>query len=335
MLHTRRDFCKLFALLALGSAVPRRACARLLAPLQQKARFANKSVPGNGIVIGSLQDGGNVLAMPSESGPIIIDAKFAHTAPDLLSDINALLSANPALLINTHHHADHSGGNWAFKPLAKIAAHKNFNARLSANLERYVKQAEARAAELARSDADQATIQAANDLVTKIKGMTSDNFAASRQLPDGVSVLDHGGVTMHVYHFGNGHTDNDLVVHIPKHNILHMGDLLFNNVHPFIDRSAKANTLQWQRSLRETLKLGDDQTVVIPGHGELTDKKALTRQIEYFDQLRDFVTKAIREGKSKEAIAGMTPDAFKSYGFEQLQSQALTAMYEEISEELH
>jgi glyoxylase-like metal-dependent hydrolase (beta-lactamase superfamily II) len=322
------------AALAAGSALPGHVRAALV-----RATLNLDSTPIPGVAgahyIGSLEQGGNVLALATDAGPLVVDAKFAHTAADLLSDIKSLVSAPPALLINTHHHADHSGGNWIFKSpenRAQIIAHKNHKPRLAGNLERYAGQAEGHVEELKKESADQARVKVAEATLVKIKSLKADSFAATKEVADGATVIDHGGLRIELYHYGPGHTDNDLVVFIPKHNILHMGDLLFHEVHPFIDRGAKANTRGWQNSVREAMKLGDDKTIVIPGHGALTDKRALPKQIDYFDQLRLIVETAIREGESKEAVTQMKPEVFRGRGFEMLRGMALGAMYDEVSE---
>jgi cyclase len=334
-MQTRRDFMIASGLMMSSAVLPRRAMA---AWLDSKTTLTSKPIEGlrGGFFVGSLEEGGNVLALATEAGPVVIDAKHAYMASDLLGDIKTLTNAPPALLINTHHHADHSGGNWMFNSTGvKIIAHKNLNPRIPANLERHISMAQGHIEELKRDASDPVKLKAAEETVATIKSLKSEDFAAKQELNDGVTVIEHGGLRIEAYHYGSGHTDNDLVVFIPKHNLLHMGDLLFNNLHPFIDRSAKANSAGWQNSVKQAMKLGDDKTIVIPGHGEIADKTALPKQIEYFDQLRDIVENAIKEGKSKETIAAMKPEAFNGRGFEQLQGMALSAMYDEVSEGMH
>ena len=329
MRHSRREFLQAIgATAALGSS-PRIARA---AWLQTKTNFANKTLPGGAYVIGTINDGGNVLIVPTDEGPLMVDAKFAHTATELAADVQSLLGRNPALLINTHHHADHSGGNWVFSDAARIAAHRNFNPRIPANLPRYAQGAQEHASELAESNADPEKIKSANETAQRVKAMKAEQFQASQELADGVTIIDQGGVTAQCYHFGNGHTDNDIVVFLPRHNIMHMGDLLFHNVHPFIDRSAKANTAGWQHSLREAMKLGDDKTIIIPGHGEVTDKTALPKQIAYFDRMREIVSQAIKDGKTRDEVTAMNPEEFKHYGLERIRPLTLGGIYDELQE---
>jgi cyclase len=326
---TRRDFCKTLAALAASSALGHR---RLIAQIVPVYSFTSKKLPSGGaLVIGTLNDGGNVLILPSEKGTIVVDAKFAHTALDLRRDIETHINGEPDLLINTHHHTDHSGGNWAFREDAVIVAHSNFNSRLGANLPRYVRQAEEHLQSLKAKDDGDPKIGGAAANLARIKTLKAEDFAATTQIEDELTI-DHGGVDILVHHFGDGHTDNDLVVFLPELNILHAGDLLFHNLHPFIDRSAKADTVGWQISLRKTIELCNEETIVIPGHGEVTNKAALQKQVGYFDQMREIVTAAMKEGRSKDTISAMNPEPFKDYGFEQIRPLTLSAMYEEISE---
>jgi cyclase len=327
---TRREFLHAMSALAAAGFLPRIAHS---ARVNRQLHFANKELPGGAFVIGALADGGNVLVMPTEAGPIMIDCKFAHTAPKLAADVESLMKRKPVMLINTHHHADHSGGTWAFKESSMVIAHKNYNPRIENNLSQYAGRAQNHAEELKKSGANTATVDEATALAAKIKAMNADQFTAKQEMPDGANIITHGGVTMQVFHYGNGHTDNDLVIFFPKQNIIHMGDLLFHKVHAYIDRGAKADTRGWQNSLRQAMKVGDDKTVVVPGHGEVTDKTALTTEFEYFDQMREIVTNAIKEGKSREEVTAMNPEAFKDYGLEFVRAITLGGIYDEVKEQ--
>jgi len=327
MINRRRFIATLSTLGAAAAAAP--AWARRLL---QSAELPVRELRGGAKAF--LGDGGIVLGQPSEAGPLLIDAKFAHTAGLLARQSREVLGAAPTLLIDTHHHADHSGGNWAFTKDATIIAHQNLSPRLAGNLPAYRSRAEADLAERRRRGDSEADLRAAAEQLETIAALTVADFAPDREVA-GELVLDHGGVKIELRHFGPGHTDNDLVVFLPQANILHLGDLLFHELHPFIDRSARASTIGWQNSLREAMKLGDSKTIVIPGHGEIADMSALPKMIDYFDQLRGIVTDAIRAGTPRDVVAAMKPEAFRGRGFEQLQARALEAMYDEISEEQH
>ncbi len=79
---------------------------------------------------------------------------------------------------------------------------------------------------------------------------------------------------MSINYYGAGHTNGDSVVHFKHANIAHVGDLVFNRRHPFVDRSAGANIQSWINVLDLTLKNFDNKTVFVCGHsGENYDVK--------------------------------------------------------------
>lgn len=328
-MFTRREFCSTLAALAATEFLTRHGLRAQIVPVYT---FGSKKLETlNALVLTGVEEGGNVLILPSEKGTIVIDAKFAYSGPDLLKDIQTHINGDPDLLINTHHHLDHSGGNWAFKPLATIVAHKNFNPRIEANLPRYVTEAQNRAKTLRHENTADPRVEATYAIADKLKTFTAAAYSSTQQVEDTLA-LDHGGVDMIIHHFGNGHTDNDLVVLFPVLNLMHVGDLLFNNLHPFIDRAAKASTVGWQASLKKAMELCNDKTVVIPGHGEIGNKASLQQQWDYFEQTRAAVQKAMKEGRSREFVMTVHPEPFIKYGFEGLQPLALGAIYDELSE---
>ncbi len=322
---TRRDFCLALGAVAAAGSRPPRSWGTL--PRRQ-APFDYQEIRGKGAVI--LGDGGRVLVMPTGDGPVMIDAKFFHTADDLYEQVLQHVKTPPALLINTHHHRDHTGGNWKFSPHGQLIAHKNLAPRLAGNLAQYRRTAQQELDQLRQSGADEIRINSAIARLARADRLAVDDFAPDRLCSAELNVSP-GGLELYIRHYGPGHTDNDVVVFLPKLNILHMGDLLFHELHPFIDKAAGATTVGWQRSVREAMKLCNDETIIIPGHGKVTDRTALPKQIEYFDQLRQIVAKAMAEGKSRDETTTMKPQVFTGRGLDRLQSHALGVVYDELS----
>ena len=142
--------------------------------------------------------------------------------------------------------------------------------------------------------------------------------------------LPVGKMALTVYHFGPGHTDNDLVVHLPDENIVHCGDLLFNGLHPFFDAQGGVSAAGWARSLRLALELCDDSTVVIGGHGPIGDRASLEKQLGYMDGIIDEVGKVGRTGMPKGAIMKMSWPFMDGLGLEQLKARAIAVTYDEL-----
>ena len=144
----------------------------------------------------------------------------------------------------------------------------------------------------------------------------------------------HFGTSAIVLHaVGPGHTDNDLFVQFNKQNIIHSGDLCFHKLHPFFDPNGGASCKRWIKSLEYMLPLCDDDTIVVPGHGELTDKQGLIEQKAYLEALWDHVAKEVHAGTPKDKVAAMSWDFMDGLGFEQIKSRAIEACYDEVMEE--
>jgi cyclase len=329
-MFTRRQFVFTAGALAATPFLPRSAFGRRLAP-RQFADVPLKATELTTNIWAITEGGGNSLLVKTSDGVILIDTKITKFAKRLQEKTIEVAGGAPTTIINTHHHFDHTGGNYIFDPSTDIVAHRNLKPRLQSSLDERVKPAMIQEAETQRKAGKPELAEA---IVKEMEKLTAADFAPDTEYDKDLK-LDLGGVKLELRHYGNGHTDNDTIIFLPDHNILVMGDLFFHNMHPFIDRPAKAETKGWQNSVREAMKLGDAKTTTIPGHGEVTQRGSLQKQLDYFDQLRAIVTKAMKEGKSKETIATMQPEEFKTFGFQQLQSQALGATYEEIAEETH
>jgi len=328
---TRREFVLTVGAVAAGIMWSRPAHARFVPRVpRQFADVPLKATLLRENVWSITEGGGNSLVVLTKDGAILTDTKLADRGEELLAKTTELVKAAPRTIINTHHHFDHTGGNFAFNANASttIVGQKNLAPRLAAHLEEMVKpnltgKATQLKAEGKPTDAEK--------VIALMDRLTVEAIKPDQDYDQEMSI-ERGGIKAILHHFGSGHTDNDTVIHFADLNIVVMGDLAFNGMHPFIDRPAGATTVGWRKSLAEAIKLCDDKTLVIPGHGENGDKSILTNQVKYFETLQSIVEKAMKEGKSKTTIGEMKPEAFAKHGFEMLQAGALMAMYEELSE---
>jgi cyclase len=248
--------------------------------------------------------GGTIGFLLSKDGIVVIDAQFPDTAQHLIDDLKKR-SVNPfRYLLNTHHHGDHTAGNIAFKGIVEhVIAHENSLANQKAVAER-------------------------------------NNSLDKQLLPDTVFgndwKLKMGDETIKADYYGAGHTNGDAVYHFEKANIIHVGDLMFNKRHPFVDRSAGANMKQWIKDLDKVVKKADKDTLIIFGHslnaGEETGTTEDVKKFQdYLGKVLAFAEQEIKKGVSKEefvkntSIPGVTE--WSGQGIE----RPLTAAYEELT----
>ena len=249
--------------------------------------------------------GGTIGWMISKEGLVVVDTQFPEQAGHLIKEIRNTSDKKIDLLINTHHHGDHSAGNIAFKGLVnKVVAHENSKAN-------------------------------------QINVAKRTNTMESQLLPNVVYTgekwsepVGEEHITLH--YFGAGHTNGDSIVHFENANIAHMGDLLFNRKVPYIDKSAGANIANWQSILEKAYQVFDDDTLLIFGHSgnghEVTGKrKDLQAFQNYLEKVVVFVKDGIKQGRTKETMAQATsiPGAEEWKG---LQQRAVNAAYSEVVE---
>jgi len=129
-----------------------------------------------------------------------------------------------------------------------------------------------------------------------------------------------------------GHTDGDAFVYLPMENVLHCGDLLFHGRHPFVDDSSGATPSGWIRCVDAMLTLTNGETVVIPGHGDLTDRSGLAAQKTYFERLREIAERGIREGRARDDLAPLAPrDLADLAGADRMLPRNLALVYDEVA----
>lgn len=221
--------------------------------------------------------GGNMAAVATSDGVLLIDSQYAELADKIRATLKTLSPAELTTLINTHMHGDHVGGNAALAANANIIAHANVKTRLSAD-----------------NNFDRAGLPK-----TTISEKTT---------------INHHGVEMVLEPMPASHTDGDLLIWFPKQNIVHMGDLMFQGRFPFVDTNNGGNVQQYIENTRYVISQIDEQTQVIPGHGELTNKAGLQKELAMLEQTLAIVTAAKQQGMTEaELIAKGLGDEFKAW----------------------
>lgn len=221
-----------------------------------------------------LNKGGTIGVFETKDGFVVIDSQFIDAVQPVLDAIST--KGKPVLyLCNTHHHGDHTSGNFAFKdPDTKIVAHR-------------------RVPELQRMAAEKGNKLAEQRYATLLFDKQFD--------------IDLGSEKITGHHFGNGHTYGDVMYHFEKDNVVHMGDLMFNNMIPVYRTADGADSRSWIKVLEKAQSTFDNDTVFIFGHADKPEfvtgnKSNLHEMANFLEASNEFVLKAIREGKSTEQL---------------------------------
>lgn len=223
--------------------------------------------------------GGTIGWMIDKEGVIVIDTQFPDQAKNLIGKLKEKTDRQVDLLINTHHHGDHSGGNIAFKGFVKqVVAHANSKFH--------------------------------QERVAKEKGTVDQNLFPDTTYDTNWS-KKVGGETVSLHYFGAGHTSGDTMIHLENANVVHMGDLLFNHRMPYIDPVAGASITNWVKVLKQARRTFDKDTLFIFGHaaegyqvtGTLADLKA--KEV-YLKKLLKYVKKEQKKGTSLDQLKEKT-----------------------------
>jgi len=214
--------------------------------------------------------GGNIGVSAGEDGVLIIDDQFAPLAEKIAAQLGQLGSDKPKYVINTHYHGDHTGSNAFFHSHkgATILAHENVRVRL------------------------------ADDEKVKPEALPTITYE------DGIKIY-FNGETLHVMHLAVGHTDGDSVVWFEQPNVMHTGDLFFNGRFPYIDQGAGGNVEGYMDSVKQLLAKIDDDTVIIPGHGDISNKQEYTAFLSMISETFNYVKALKQDGKTLDEVKTM------------------------------
>lgn len=222
---------------------------------------------------------GNMLLISGKDGNILVDDQFAPLTEKINAAIQAVNPGNVKFLFNTHYHGDHSGGNANFAKMgATIFAHKNVRARLTAD------STHLKFAKLTKPEPTEAW-----PVITYSEGMN----------------LYLNGEDVIIFHVDNAHTDGDALFYLPKSNVIHTGDCFMKDKFPFIDRSSGGSVDGWIKAVGQVLSMIDDNTVIIPGHGDLAKKSDYKAVREAVMSLREGVAKAVKKRKNLVQILAL------------------------------
>ncbi len=227
--------------------------------------------------------GGNIGLSFGADGAFLIDDQFAPLADKIKAAVAELTDQPVRFVINTHWHGDHTGGNEAFGQAgAVIVAHDNIYHRLSTDQFN------------AFFDSNfPAQPRAALPVVTFTERVT----------------LRLNGDHVHAIHVPHAHTDGDAIVYFENADVLHMGDLFFNEMYPFIDLDSGGGIHGVLAGINKGLALADEDTRVIPGHGPLTDRAGLQAYRDMLVTLRDRIEALKEDGKTLEEAIATKPGA--------------------------
>ena len=232
-----------------------------------------EAAPGVYMLNGANGFSSNMGLLVGDERVVLIDDGMAPITADLMATVDELAGRSIDFIVNTHVHGDHVGSNATLAENgAVIFAHKNIRKRLIE----------------------------APDPAGGVGGLPVVTFA------DGVN-FHVNGQDAHVRHVARAHTDGDALVHLHGSNVIVAGDLHFNYMFPFIDLDSGGSVRGFIAGQRRIIKMSDDDTVIIPGHGDLARKADLQAAVDMLTDAEARVEALVLEGKTEEEVLAANP----------------------------
>jgi glyoxylase-like metal-dependent hydrolase (beta-lactamase superfamily II) len=228
--------------------------------------------------------GGNVAVLTGPDGKLLVDAGIGVSRPQLSKALAELGNEPIAHLINTHWHFDHADGNeWLQAAGAKIIAHENTRKHLSV-----VQRVE---------DWDY------NFLALPASAIPAEVFAKEHH-------LKLNGASIALNYYGPAHTDGDISVMFAEANVLHVGDMFWNDIYPFIDYSTGGSINGMIAASDANLAIANNDTIIIPGHGRPVSNKAELQGFrDMLVAIRDNVGNLKKQGRTRDETVAAKPTA--------------------------
>lgn len=219
---------------------------------------------------------GGILVLVSDDGVLFIDSKFANEYDQYMALLRTVTDQPVRYVINTHMHGDHTGGNVPLEANgADIIATENARRRMAE---------------------------------TQAMGLPMMTFEDHMR-------IWFAGEPLDLYWLGRGHTDGDLVVHMPEQNLVHTGDLFagFDPSLRLIDYNGGGSLMEWSGTLERVLELEFD--TVIPGHREPTDRAKLEEGLQEVVDIQNLIRDMHEAGRAPADITDAVMMEFGRYAF--------------------
>ncbi len=254
--------------------------------------------------------GGNVGVLVGDEGVLMIDDQFAPLSDKLTAAIRTLSQKPIRLLVNTHLHGDHTGGNENFGKMGiDIVAHDNVRVRMA-------------------------------------RGVNNNPPSPAVALPvvtygDRMS-LHLNGESVTIGKLPPAHTDGDSFIHFANADVIHAGDVFRTTGYPGVDVNNGGSVKGTIEALQALVDMAGPNTKIVPGHGVVSTRDDVAAFRTNTIEAQRRITELIEQGMTVEQVVAANPTADLATKFatsgpapdEPATQRFLTAFYNALKSEL-
>jgi glyoxylase-like metal-dependent hydrolase (beta-lactamase superfamily II) len=245
--------------------------------------------------------GGNVGLLVGDDGVLMIDDQFAPLSEKLVAAIRTLSNKDIRMLINTHIHGDHTGGNENFGKMGiDIVAHDNVRVRLARGVN---------------------------------NGPPSPAVALPVVTYGDEMTLHLNGETVKIGKLPPAHTDGDSYIHFINADVIHAGDVFRTVGYPGVDFNNGGSVKGTIEALQALVDMAGPSTKILPGHGVVATREDVAAFRDLAADLQKRFTDLIRQGMTLEQVVAAKPtaDLDEKYGSSE---RLIPAFYNAVKAEL-
>lgn len=225
--------------------------------------------------------GGNIGLSIGDDGAFIVDDQYAPLTGRIQEAIAELTDEDVEFVINTHWHYDHSDGNENFgRAGALIIAHENSRRRMMTD--QYV------------------TVGDRQQEAYELAGLPKISFQQTMS-------MHLNGEDVDIFHVSHAHTNGDAIVYFRGSDVIHTGDVFVRYGIPFIDKPNGGSIQGMIAAIYRIAGLIGDDTVIIPGHGDLSTREDLLEYGQMLTTIRDRIQEGIDAGDSLDDVIASEP----------------------------
>ncbi len=225
--------------------------------------------------------GGNIGVSIGDDGTFIVDDQYAPLTDKIVAAIAELTDHPVDFVVNSHFHYDHTDGNENFgRAGALIVAQDNSRRRMATDQV------------LSGSNRPQPAY-------SKV-GLPKITFLESMRFYYNDNTID-------VIYTGPGHTDGDAQVYFRDSNVIHTGDMFVRYGLPYIDHGNGGSLDGMIEALWSIAGIINDDTIIIPGHGQLSTRADLLEFRMMLVTIRGRIKDQIAQGRSVDQVVAANP----------------------------